>query len=331
MKFPLQVITTVIVGLLLLPFVATAQAQNEATPQLPKVIRKSGGVLQQSAVKRVEPVYPPMAKTAKVSGPVVVELTVDEEGNVIAAKAVSGHPLLKDAAVEAAKGWKFNPTTLSGHPVKVIGNITFNFNLGSADAAKGIPALQEAVRQHPDSATAHYDLGLAYYHTERYTEAESEFREAIKINPNSAEAHAKLGLAVGLLQRYQESANEFEAAIRLSPDDAEVVVGLGLAYAALYRYEDAIKAFKKGIELAPTVAETYTYLGMTYSVMGRKADAIEAYKQGLIKWPDNPHAHFRLGLVYAQTGDKQAAMDEYATLKKLDAELAERLLKEINQ
>jgi protein TonB len=60
---------------------------------------------------------------------VVVEVTVDEAGNVISARPISGHPLLKDAAVAAAKGWKFSPTMLTGVPVKVIGTITFNFNL----------------------------------------------------------------------------------------------------------------------------------------------------------------------------------------------------------
>ncbi|HSO73526.1 MAG TPA: energy transducer TonB, partial [Blastocatellia bacterium] len=78
---------------------------------------------------RVEPTYPPLAKAARVSGSVVVEVTVDEAGGVISARAMSGHPLLKEAAVSAARGWRFSPTQLSGVPVKVIGTITFNFNL----------------------------------------------------------------------------------------------------------------------------------------------------------------------------------------------------------
>jgi protein TonB len=95
----------------------------------PQVVRKSGGVLQGLATRRVEPTYPPLAKAARVMGSVVVEVTIDENGNVISASAVSGHPLLKDAAVAAARGWKFQPTKLSGQPVKVIGTITFNFQM----------------------------------------------------------------------------------------------------------------------------------------------------------------------------------------------------------
>jgi protein TonB len=64
-----------------------------------------------------------------VSGAVVVEVTISEAGQVISARPLSGHPLLKDAAVNAAQRWRFKPTLLSGVPVKVIGTITFNFNL----------------------------------------------------------------------------------------------------------------------------------------------------------------------------------------------------------
>jgi TonB family protein len=98
-------------------------------PGTPKIVRKAGGVLQGSAVKRVNPSYPEIAKQAQVSGSVVVEIVVDEEGNVIAAKALSGHPLLRDAAVEAARQWQFTPTQLQSESVKVVGTLTFNFNL----------------------------------------------------------------------------------------------------------------------------------------------------------------------------------------------------------
>ena len=110
-------------------FSTVETARGQDNPQPPQIIRKSGGVLQGSATRRVEPGYPPLAKAARVSGAVVVEVTVDEDGNVISARALSGHPLLKDAAVDAARGWTFTPTSLSGVRVKVIGTITFNFNL----------------------------------------------------------------------------------------------------------------------------------------------------------------------------------------------------------
>jgi periplasmic protein TonB len=89
----------------------------------------SQGVLNGKAISKPTPPYPPIAKAARASGQVVVQIVVDESGKVISAKAVSGHPLLLQAAVQAAYQARFSPTLLSGQPVKVSGIITYQFNL----------------------------------------------------------------------------------------------------------------------------------------------------------------------------------------------------------
>lgn len=103
--------------------------KEEPKPQPPEITRKSGGVLAGDAIRKPQPQYPPRAKAARVSGSVVVEVTVDESGNVIEARAISGHTLLRDAAVSAARDWKFTPTKVSGQPVKIVRTITFEFSL----------------------------------------------------------------------------------------------------------------------------------------------------------------------------------------------------------
>jgi protein TonB len=87
----------------------------------------SGGVLNGKAISLPKPAYPPIAKAAHASGTVTVQVTIDENGSVISAHAVSGHPLLQAVAVAAARGARFSPTKLSGQPVKVTGVITYNF------------------------------------------------------------------------------------------------------------------------------------------------------------------------------------------------------------
>jgi len=89
----------------------------------------SGGVLNGKAIVKPQPAYPPIAKAARASGTVTVQILLDEEGYVIAANAVSGHPLLQQAAVYAARQARFSPTLLEGQPVKVSGVITYNFVL----------------------------------------------------------------------------------------------------------------------------------------------------------------------------------------------------------
>ena len=100
----------------------------EPTP-VPKKINVSGGVLQGGALRKPAPVYPPIAKAARAAGAVQVQVTISEDGRVIDAQVVSGHPLLRDAALQAARQWVFKPTELSGVPVKVQGVLTFNFTL----------------------------------------------------------------------------------------------------------------------------------------------------------------------------------------------------------
>ncbi|HWT02579.1 MAG TPA: energy transducer TonB [Pyrinomonadaceae bacterium] len=87
----------------------------------------SGGVLNGKAISLPKPPYPAIAKAARASGTVTVQVTIDESGKVISARAVSGHPLLQQAATQAAYGARFSPTQLSGQPVKVTGVITYNF------------------------------------------------------------------------------------------------------------------------------------------------------------------------------------------------------------
>jgi protein TonB len=87
----------------------------------------SGGVLNGKALSLPRPPYPQIAKAAHASGTVVVQVLIDENGNVVSAHAVSGHPLLTAVAVAAARGARFSPTKLSGQPVKVTGVIQYNF------------------------------------------------------------------------------------------------------------------------------------------------------------------------------------------------------------
>ncbi len=104
---------------------------ENADPDLPPAVGDgktiSGGVLNGKATSLPKPPYPSVAKAAKASGTVVVQVLIDEDGDVVTARAVSGHPLLKAAAVSAARQAKFTPTKLAGKPVKVSGVITYNF------------------------------------------------------------------------------------------------------------------------------------------------------------------------------------------------------------
>lgn len=108
------------------PKITPTPAPTPQTTRPPKIV--SGGVLNGKATNLVRPPYPPAARAVRASGAVSVQVLIDEDGNVARASAVSGHPLLKAAAEQAARSSKFSPTLIGGQPVKVTGVIVYNFS-----------------------------------------------------------------------------------------------------------------------------------------------------------------------------------------------------------
>lgn len=101
---------------------ASADAKDSRKGNAPRVTPAE-------ALRKIQPPYPAIAKAANASGPVHVEILVSETGEVLEAHAAGGHLLLRDAAVQAARGWAFKPTEISGRAVRSRGILTFNFEL----------------------------------------------------------------------------------------------------------------------------------------------------------------------------------------------------------
>jgi TonB family protein len=106
---------------------AAKAAMADKEKAVPRKITVSSGVLESRAVKKVQPLYPPEAKAARVSGEVKIRVLISELGNVIEAEAVEGPDLLRESALAAARLWVFMPIELSGTPVKVEGRLIFKF------------------------------------------------------------------------------------------------------------------------------------------------------------------------------------------------------------
>ncbi len=104
------------------PPVKKAESEESKKPVI-----VSGNVVNGKATSLPKPPYPQTARAVGASGAVNVQVMIDEYGNVVSAKAVSGHPLLRDAAERAARSAKFSPTYLTDKPVKVSGLIVYNF------------------------------------------------------------------------------------------------------------------------------------------------------------------------------------------------------------
>jgi periplasmic protein TonB len=100
-------------------------------PTVPKgPVRVGGQIKEPSKVNNVPPLYPDIAKQARVQGVVVLEAVISPSGGVTNVRVLRGVPLLNDAAVNAVKQWRYTPTTLNGQPVAVVMTVTVNFRLG---------------------------------------------------------------------------------------------------------------------------------------------------------------------------------------------------------
>lgn len=94
-----------------------------------KPIRVSSGVQAAKKLRNVDPIYPPLAKQARIQGVVKIEAVIGKEGVIQNLTVITGHPLLVQAALDAVSQWRYAPTLLNNEPVEVITYIDVVFKL----------------------------------------------------------------------------------------------------------------------------------------------------------------------------------------------------------
>jgi TonB family protein len=95
----------------------------------PQTPMRHSGIKPPARVVYVAPVYPVTARAARKEGLVIIEATIDEQGNVTDTQLLRSIPLLDEAALAAVRQWKFSPTLLNGAPVSIVMTVTVNFTL----------------------------------------------------------------------------------------------------------------------------------------------------------------------------------------------------------
>ena len=114
--------------------IQTKQLKTESgtpapAPPTPQRIRIGSNVQQANLVHKVDPVYPPLAKQARIQGTVRFTVIIDRSGTIQNIQLLSGHPLLVEAARDAVQQWSYKPTLLNGQPVEVLTTVDVNFTL----------------------------------------------------------------------------------------------------------------------------------------------------------------------------------------------------------
>jgi protein TonB len=103
-------------------------------PPPPRVVRVGGHVVAPKLLKRVQPVYPELAKNARVSAVIILEAQVDTRGYVKTVHVLRGHPLLDEYALAAVRQWRYQPLLLNGEPAEFILTVTVIFSIVQANA-----------------------------------------------------------------------------------------------------------------------------------------------------------------------------------------------------
>lgn len=121
-------------GTSLSPWILGATGNGRPTippprPIAPRMIRRSEGVESGMLIHRVEPLYPPLARAARISGTVELRAVIGRDGRVRSIEVLSGNPLLARAAIDAVWQWRYRPASLDGEAVEVETRITVNFVL----------------------------------------------------------------------------------------------------------------------------------------------------------------------------------------------------------
>ena len=118
--------------------------QAASGSSLPAGTLRIGGNQQAAKLtKKITPVYPPLAKQARIQGTVRMNVTIDKQGRVMNIELLSGHPLLAPAAVEAVQQWEYQPTLLNGNPVDILTVVDINFTLAEEPPPAPLPPPQQ--------------------------------------------------------------------------------------------------------------------------------------------------------------------------------------------
>ena len=260
---------------------STEPNANKEDVKLP-VLRISEEVLRRAAVVLPEPQYPADAELARASGPVQVELIIDQNGVVTTARATSGNPMLFDAATSAARKARFLMSAFSDHPTGAYSVLTYNFarpvelasipgpaptttdarmeKSAAPENKAAPPPLTENTKPAPvsnnnpgatdtKSFAGYFNKGIASLASAKYKDAVESLTQAVALNPQDAIVHAKLGVAYSALEQHKPAIAEFKQAIKLNRAfvDADSYFRLGVAYLALSDYASAIDPQKQAL------------------------------------------------------------------------------------
>jgi len=167
-------------------------------------------------------------------------------------------------------------------------------------------------------AQSHYNLGFAYYHSNRTEKAIAAYQKAIQLEPNFAEAYGGLGVVYWRTGNLDAAIRHCQKAIKIAPENIEFHQNLTQIYWQEGRYDAAAVGYQIILELNPTDENALHHLGLILLSKQEYDDAVSCFQKVLQINPDSALTHGALGVAYYKLGEKGLAIQEFQEVLRLD-------------
>jgi len=195
--------------------------------------------------------------------------------------------------------------------------VTFQHNEIYADP---VDLWADGVKNAPQKARPHNNLGLALFNKGRLEEAKSHYQEALRLEPEFVYAHNNLGVVLEKQGRLEEAMRHYYETLRIRPDFAQAHYNLGRVLMLQKRFEEAIRHNYEAVRIKPNYAEAHLNLGNALESQGSPKEAIRHYYEALRINPALVEAHYNLGNALMRQGEFEEATRQYYKTLRINPE-----------
>ncbi len=197
--------------------------------------------------------------------------------------------------------------------------------IGLNEPDQAIEAFEQSIAAAPDNAAGYFLLALYYKVLEQYQLEIPSLLRVISIDPQNVQARFELAEAYGQLNATDSQIDAYKKILELKPDHVPSLLRMGQTVGQMGRYDEALDLLRKASALAPDNADILFDIGVTYNAKNLPEEELRAYTRAIRVNPQMVPAHYNLALIFLKQGNRKLALQQYAILKSLDAQAAERL------
>lgn len=202
--------------------------------------------------------------------------------------------------------------------------------LAMRQSAQALSLLERASREHPTSAAAWYNYGLALYGTGTFDGAIRALRRSIELDPANADVWTALGAAFVSMRQPGVAVDQFSRALALAPDDtaikSTILSGRAGAYLDATLHTEAERDYLAVLELGNDPAIAHMGLGEVYLARRQCSRADEQFSRAIELSPGNSLAYYNRGIAHRQCGGYEKAIDDFSRALAFDPEWSEALV-----